>query len=60
MTSQAVHASGPTTDDAPDDTRPWTTAAAGPFGVLITATGPDTPVTAVPVPWLRELTRRHH
>ncbi|MFI2242067.1 TauD/TfdA dioxygenase family protein [Streptomyces chrestomyceticus] len=60
MTSQAVHASGPTTDDAPDDTRPWTTAAPGPFGVLITATGPGVPVTAVPVPWLRDLTRRHH
>ncbi|MFH8348768.1 TauD/TfdA dioxygenase family protein [Streptomyces sp. NPDC018045] len=60
MTSPAVHASGPTADDAPDDTRPWSTAAPGPFGVLVTATGPGIPVTAVPVPWLRDLTRRHH
>ncbi|MFI0262736.1 TauD/TfdA dioxygenase family protein [Streptomyces sp. NPDC017056] len=59
MTSQAVHAPGTTAGDALDDNR-WTQSRPGPFGVLLTATAPGTPVTAVPVPRLRHLARRHH
>jgi len=56
MKSQAATEVGASVDGA----QPWTLTESSPFGLLITAAVPRIPVTAVPVPWLRELARRHH
>lgn len=56
MKTQAVIGVGASVDGA----RPWTLTESSPFGVLIAAAASGVPVTAVPVPRLRELSRRHH